>query len=261
MESGEIKIEGFHEEWAQPTFRILKFLLYAFMLVLIFPFLPGSGSPAFQGISVFIGVLFSLGSSSAIANTVAGMVITYMRPFKIGDRVKIGEITGDVIEKTMLVTRIKTPKNEDITVPNSTILLSSTTNYSTHTRLDGTGLIVHTTVTIGYDVSWKDVYQILLNAAEKTELVEKTPVPFVLQTSLDDFYVSYQINCYTREANSLAMVYSLLHQNIQDSFNEAGIEILSPHYRNHRDGNQTTIPKEYLDKDNKAPTFNIRSEK
>ncbi len=261
VEKGQIELRGFHADWAQPTFRILKFLLYAFMLVLIFPYLPGSGSPAFQGVSVFIGILFSLGSSSAIANMVAGLVITYMRPFKIGDRVKIGDITGDVVEKTTLVTRIRTIKNEDVTVPNSTVLLSSTTNYSTNTRAPESGLIMHTTVTIGYDVPWKDMHQALINAALRTDKILKKPEPFVLQTSLDDFYVSYQINCYTREANQQVNIYSQLHQNIQDCCNEAGIEIMSPHYRNQRDGNATTIPANYLDKDYKAPAFNVKQVK
>jgi small-conductance mechanosensitive channel len=261
IEKGEIEISGFHADWAHPTFRILKFLLYAFMLVLIFPYLPGSSSPAFQGVSVFIGILFSLGSSSAIANMVAGMVITYMRPFKIGDRVKIGDITGDVVEKTTLVTRIRTVKNEDVTVPNSTVLLSSTTNYSTNTGPKDKGLIVHTTVTIGYDVPWKDMHQALINAALRTDFILKKPEPFVLQTSLDDFYVSYQINGYTKEANKLALVYSHLHQNIQDCCNETGIEILSPHYRYMRDGNMTTIPANYLDKDYNPPVFNVKQVK
>jgi small-conductance mechanosensitive channel len=261
VEKGQIELRGFHADWAQPTFRILNFLLYAFMLVLIFPYLPGSGSPAFQGVSVFIGILFSLGSSSAIANMVAGLVITYMRPFKIGDRVKIGDITGDVVEKTTLVTRIRTIKNEDVTVPNSTVLLSSTTNYSTNTRAPESGLIMHTTVTIGYDVPWKDMHQALINAALRTDKILKKPEPFVLQTSLDDFYVSYQINCYTREANQQVNIYSQLHQNIQDCCNEAGIEIMSPHYRNQRDGNATTRPANYLDKDYKAPTFNVKQVK
>lgn len=261
VEKGQIELRGFHADWAQPTFRILKFLLYAFMLVLIFPYLPGSGSPAFQGVSVFIGILFSLGSSSAIANMVAGLVITYMRPFKIGDRVKIDDITGDVVEKTTLVTRIRTIKNEDVTVPNSTVLLSSTTNYSTNTRAPESGLIMHTTVTIGYDVPWKDMHQALINAAIRTDMILKKPEPFVLQTSLDDFYVSYQINCYTREANQQVNIYSQLHQNIQDCCNEAGIEIMSPHYRNQRDGNATTIPANYLDKDYKAPAFNVKQVK
>jgi len=160
-----IRIRGFHTDWAIPTFNILRFMLYAFMLVLIFPYLPGSDSPAFQGVSVFLGILFSLGSSSAINNIVAGLVITYMRPFKIGDRVKIGDVTGDIVEKSMLVTRIRTIKNEDITVPNSMVMTSSTVNYSNHTMAEKQGLIVHYTVTVGYEVHWKQVYDLLTEAA------------------------------------------------------------------------------------------------
>jgi len=261
IENGEIQIDGFHKDWAQPTFRILKFLLYAFMLVLVIPLLPGFGSSAFQGVSVFIGVLFSLGSSSAIANIVAGLVITYMRQFKIGDSVKIGDVTGEVIEKTMLVTRIRSVKNEDVTVPNSTVLLNNTINYSTNTHAKGSGLIIYSTVTIGYDAPWEKVHQALIDAALRTDLILKNPKPFVLQTSLDDFYVSYQINAYTKEALRRAIVYSKLHQNIQDCFNEAGIEIMSPHYRGQRDGNMTTIPSEYLDKNYQAPSFKVTQSK
>lgn len=257
IENEEIQINGFHADWAQPTFRILKFLLYAFMLVLIFPYLPGSGSPAFQGVSVFLGVLLSLGSSSAIANLVAGMVITYMRPFRVGDRVKIGDITGDIIEKTTLVTRIRTVKNEDVTVPNSAVLTSSTINYSTHAARPDSGLIIHTTVTIGYDAPWVNVHKALIEAAIRTDKILKDPTPFVLQTSLDDFYVSYQINGYTREANNQARLYSQLHQNIQDCFNEAGIEIMSPHYRSLRDGNMTTTPASHLNNDYNPPYFRV----
>ena len=227
---GNVKIRGFHQDWAMPTFNILKVILYAFMLVIIFPYLPGSSSPAFQGVSVFLGILLSLGSSSATSNMVAGLVITYMRPFKVGDRVKIGEVTGDVIEKTMLVTRIRTIKNEDVTVPNSMVLSSSTVNYSSRTKNNEPGLILHYTVTIGYDVPWKQVYQLLNKAALQTIHIEKEPAPFILQTSLDDFYISYQINAYTLQANLQAGIYSNLLENIQDIFNEAGIEILSPQY-------------------------------
>jgi small-conductance mechanosensitive channel len=255
IESEKLKLSGFHTDWAMPTFSIVKFLLYAFMFVLIFPFLPGSDSNIFKGVSVFIGVLFSLGSTSAIANLVAGLVITYMRPFKAGDRIKIGDVTGDVIEKTLLVTRLRTPKNEEVTIPNSSVLSGNTVNYSTLARTSG--LIIHTTVTIGYDVPWRNMHQALLNAADRTELLQKEPKPFVLQTSLDDFYVSYQINGYTRETNRHNRIYSNLHQNIQDCCNEAGIEILSPHYRAGRDGNTTTIPTDYLSEDYKAPGFNV----
>lgn len=259
VEKGRVTLKGFHPDWAHPTFNIVRFLLYAFMIVLIFPYLPGSDSLAFKGVTVFLGLLFSLGSSSAITNIVAGMVITYMRPFKIGDRVRIGDVTGDVVEKNLLVTRIRTIKNEDITVPNSTVLSSSTVNYSANVRPEEKGLILHTTVTIGYDVPWKNMHAALLEAARRTRYVLADPEPFVLQTSLDDFFVSYQLNVHTREANKQAVIYSELHQNIQDSCNEAGIEIMSPHYAAMRDGNGTTIPEEYLPKGYQAPPFNVRN--
>ena len=244
-----IKIDGFYSDWAMPTFNIVRFLLLAFMVVIIFPYLPGSDSPIFKGVSVFVGILVSLGSSNAIANMVAGLVITYMRPFKIGDFIKIGDVSGEVIEKTALVTRIRTPKFEDITIPNSTVLSSTSTNYSSNTKTINNGLLIHTTVSIGYDVPWPSIHKALIDAALKTDMVEKTPTPFVLQTSLDDFYVSYQINVYTKHPTKQPVIYSSLHQNIQDSFNEAGIEIMSPHYSALRDGNTTTIPESYLKKD------------
>ncbi len=258
IEAEKLKIAGFHSDWAMPTYSIVRFLLYAFMFVLIFPYLPGSDSDIFKGVSVFLGILFSLGSSTAIANMVAGLVITYMRPFKIGDRIKIGDVFGDVEEKTLLVTRIKTPKNEIITIPNSAVLSGNTINYSSEAA--NNGLILHTTVTIGYDVPWKDMYNALIDAALRTEHILHDPKPFVLQTSLEDFYVAYQINAYTKEVKKQAAIYSNLHQNIQDVCNERGIEILSPHYRAARDGNTTTIPSDYLDKDYKAPSFKVKVE-
>ena len=246
IEAEKLKISGFHADWAMPTFSIVKFLLYAFFFVLIFQYLPGSDSNVFKGVSIFLGVLFSLGSSSAIANMIAGLVITYMRPFKIGDRIKIGDTVGDVVEKTLLVTRLRTVKNEEITIPNASVLSGSTINYSFHEKTEG--LIIHTTVSIGYDVPWKNVHQALIEAALRTDLILKDPAPFVLQLSLDDFYVSYQINAFINNANKQAITYSSLNQNIQDVFNEKGIEIMSPHYRAQRDGNTTTIPTDYLEK-------------
>jgi small-conductance mechanosensitive channel len=179
-----------------------------------------------------------------------------MRAFKIGDRIKIGDVTGDIIEKSMLVTRIRTTKNEIISIPNSNVMSSHTINFSSD-AVDK-GLILHTTVTIGYDVPWKEIQHALIEAALRTEHLLKEPQPFVLQTSLEDFYVAYQINAYTKEPNKQAIIYSQLHQNIQDCCNEAGIEILSPHYRAARDGNMTTIPSDYLAKDYQAPPFNIQ---
>lgn len=240
IDSGKLKLSGFHEDWALPTFSIVKFLLYAFMFIIIFPYLPGSDSGIFQGVSVFLGLLVSLGSSTAISNIVAGLVITYMRPFKDGDRIQIGDVSGVVVEKSLLVTRLRTVKNEEITIPNSAVLSGNTTNFSAVAKSDG--LIIHTTVTIGYDVPWRDVQAALLESANRTGNLLTTKSPFVLQTSLDDFYVAYQLNAYTAEAEAVAPIYSELHQHIQDVFAERGIEIMSPHYRAERDGNAITIP-------------------
>ena len=254
IEAGRLKFNGFYPDWAMPTFHIVRFLLYAFMIAMIYPYLPGSKSGVFQGISVFVGLIVSLGSSTVIGNIIAGLVITYMRPFKMGDRIKLNDTTADIIEKTPLVTRIRTPKNEVVTVPNSFIMSSHTVNYSTSAR--EYGLIIHSEVSIGYDVPWRQVNQILIDAALNTPGVVDDPRPFVLETSLSDWYPVYQINAYIKEAHKMAQIYSDLHQTIQDKFNEAGIEIMSPHYMAVRDGNETTIPKDDLSKSKPADTAN-----
>lgn len=254
-----LKIPGFFPDWANPTYQIVRVLVFAFMVVVIYPYLPGSNSPVFKGVSVFLGFLFTFGSAGSLSNIISGLLLTYMRLFKIGDRVKIQDLTGDVIEKSLLVTRIRTIKNEIISIPNSTVMSSHTINYSSDAP--GLGLIINTTVTIGYDVPWKDMHQALIDAALKTKYVIPDPKPFVLQTGLEDFYVSYQINAYIREANKQADIYSELHQNIQDVCNERGIEIMSPHYKAARDGNTTTIPSSYLPKDYQSPGFNININK
>ena len=244
IQSERLKIGGFYADWAMPTFHIVRFLLYAFMIAMIYPYLPGSKSGVFQGISVFVGLIVSLGSSTVIGNIIAGLVITYMRPFKLGDRIKLNDTTGNVIEKTPLVTRIRTPKNEVVTIPNSFIMSSHTVNFSQSAR--DYGLIIHSEVSIGYDVPWRKTHQLLIEAALNTPGVVDDPRPFVLETSLQDYYPVYQVNAYIKDANQLAQVYSDLHQNIQDRFNEEGIEIMSPHYIATRDGSETTIPKDDL---------------
>ena len=250
-----LTIDGFYPDWANPTYQIVRVLVFAFMIIVIFPYLPGSNSPVFQGVSVFLGFLFTFGSAGSLSNIVAGLVLTYMRAYKLGDRVKIGDVTGDIIEKNLLVTRIRTIKNEEITIPNSSIMSSYTTNFTS--AAPTLGLVLHTTVTIGYDVPWAQVHQLLVAAAAQAEGVLAEPGPFVLQTSLDDFYVSYQLNAYTREASRQAAIYSRIHQHIQDQFNAAGVEIMSPHYRAARDGNQSTIPADYLPKNYAAPKFRV----
>ncbi len=256
LEKGSISWSGFYPEWAGPTHKIVRFLILAFTAVVIFPYLPGSDSPAFRGISIFLGILFSLGSTSAVANVVAGTILTYTRAFRVGDRVKIADTVGDVVEKTLLATRVQTIKNELITVPNAMVLGSHITNFSS-SAASGRDLILHTTVTIGYDAPWRTIHELLIAAAIRTSGICSEPRPFVLQTALDDFYVHYEINAYTHEPARMATVYAELHQNIQDSFNEAGVEIMSPHFSSLRDGNRKAIPDQYLSHDYAAPSFRL----
>ena len=240
LQSGTLRIAQFHADWAEPTYRLVRFFVLGFALVAAFPYLPGSGSEAFKGVSLFFGLVFSLGSSGAVGNAVAGILLTYMRPFKVGDRIAVGDTVGDVLEKSALVTRVRTIKNVDVTIPNAMLLGSQVQNFSANASAGG--LILHTTVTIGYDAPWRTVHRLLLEAAGATEGLLADPGPFVLQTSLDDFYVSYQINAYTNQPSRMAELYSHLHANIQEAFNTAGVEIMSPHYRAERDGNPSTIP-------------------
>jgi small-conductance mechanosensitive channel len=257
---GEIRdqrlaIGGFYPEWAEPTAKLVRVLIIAAAAVVAFPYLPGSESPAFKGISVFLGVLLSLGSTSAVAHGVAGTILTYMRAFQVGDFVRIGTDVGEVLEKTLLVTRIRTQKNEIVTIPNGTVLGGVVVNYSAEAKNEG--VIFHTTVTIGYAAPWRQVHELLISAALATEDILHDPQPFVLQTALNDFYVAYELNAYTDKPRNMLDAYSVLHQNIQDKFNEAGVEINSPHYTSLRDGNQTTIPESYLPDEYKSPVFEI----
>lgn len=240
--SGRLKITGFYADWAEPTYFILRLLCYSFMIVMIWPLLPSSNSEVFQGVSVFIGIIVSLGSSSIIGNVMAGMVMTYMRPFHVGDFIKYGETEGFVIEKTMLVTRIRTRKNDVITIPNSNLMSSQTANYTFAAQ--NYGIIVHTKVTIGYDVRWQEIRQLLLDAAHATKGLRQHPEPFVLVTALDDYYVEYEVNAYTNQYEKLSLIYSELRHNILDSFHSNGVEIMSPHIYAHRNDLELQIPKD-----------------
>ena len=241
IEQGRLVFASFPADWAPPTYKIVRVLLIAFGLVVAFPYLPASDSPAFAGVSVFMGVLFSLASSSALSNMIAGIVLTYTGAFRVGDRVKLGDAFGDVAETAMLATRIRTIKNENITIPNSLVLGSSVVNYTRAAKTRG--LILHTSVTIGYDAPWRKVHDLLVRAALATQGVLREPQPFVWQTALNDFYVTYEINAYIDEPVHMADIYAQLHSEIQDSFCEAGVEIMSPHYTSLRDGNTIAIPE------------------
>jgi small-conductance mechanosensitive channel len=255
---GALTVQGFHPDWAMPTYKLARLLVFAFALVVCFPYLPGSQSEAFKGVGLFVGLLFSLGSSGAVANMIGGVMITYMRPFKLGDVIQIGDTRGIVVEKSLLVTRLRTPKQVDVTLPNAMVLGSQIQNFSTNAKEPG--LLLHTSVTIGYDAPWRRIHALLLEAAAGVEGVRSEPAPFVLQTALDDFYVEYQLNAATDRPEDMPEIYSRLHQAIQDAFFAAGVEIMSPHYAALRDGNTVAIPEGQRPKGYRVPGFRVEKE-
>jgi small-conductance mechanosensitive channel len=236
IERGRIRISGFYPEWGRPTFNIVRLVVISFSIVVAFPYIPGSSSGAFKGMSLFIGLLVSIGSGGAMANVISGIILIYMRPFAIGDRIQIGETVGDVVDRNLLTTRLRTPKNERVTIPNTNILAGQIINFTS--KASTKELILHTSVTIGYDVPWRQVHELLIGAARASENITEDPEPFVLQKGLNDFHIEYELNAYTDKPRQIPASYSELHQNIQDQFNEAGVEILSPHYRVLREDDQ-----------------------
>jgi small-conductance mechanosensitive channel len=228
IERRRITFSGFESSWAIPVYKLVRLAVIAFAVVVAYPYIPGSESPAFKGVSIFLGLVFSLGSSSSISQAISGYLVIFSRAFRVGDRVKIGSQTGDVTEIRLLVTHLRTIKNEEIIIPNSTILGTEVVNYSSLAKKGG--LILHTSVTIGYDAPWRQIHALLIMAAERTQGLLREPKPFVLQTALNDFYVSYELNVYTDRPLEMAQIYSDLHRNIQDAFNEFGVQIMSPHY-------------------------------
>ena len=240
IENETIVIPNFYKDWAPPTYKIVRFLIIVFGMIVTFPYLPGASSPFFKGISVFIGVLFSLGSSSAISNIVAGVVLTYMRPFRIGDIVKIGDVMGRVTDKTLLVTRMRTIKHLDITIPNSIVLGSHIINYCSSS--EDSSLVLHAAVGIGYETPWQKVHEILFKVAASIEYVLDDPKPYVLQKSLDDYYVTYELNVYTKNPLKMQYIYSELNKYIMDFFHAEKIELVTTVYTALRDGRESTVP-------------------
>ncbi|MGB5594074.1 MAG: mechanosensitive ion channel family protein, partial [Crocosphaera sp.] len=249
----------FYPDWAQPTYKLTVILILALAAAIVFPYLPGFNSPAFQGISLLVGALVTFGGASTIANLIGGFVVIYTRAFQIGDRIKIENFRGVVLEKSILSTRICNGENEIITIPNSIMVASTIINYSATVRELKQPLVINTSITLGYDVPWRLVHETLINSALETVDILEDPAPYVWQTSLDDFYVSYELRAYTNKTKSVLIghIFSQLHQNIQDKCAEVGIEILSPHYAAVRDGHQNTIPENYLPKDYQAPGFRL----
>ncbi len=257
IERGAWSIPGFYQEWAQPTYTLCRFIIIIFTAVVIIPYLPGYGSDAFKGFSLFAGLVLSFNSRGTINNVIAGIVLIYTRGFRIGDRIAIDDTVGTVVEQSLLVIRVKTIKNVQVTIPNSIVLSKKIINYSAIARDTGLPLILHTTITLGYDRPWQKVEQALISAAQITQHVLKEPKPFVWQTNLDNCYVNYELNAYIDDPIKLPAIQAELHQHIQDKCNENDIEILSPQYSALRDGNHSTIPQAYLPKNYKSPNFRI----
>lgn len=229
IEAGRLKLDSFYQDWAQPTYHIIRIFIIAFTVIVIWPLLPGSDSGIFKGVSIFVAALFSLGSSASIGNLISGIIITYMRPFLVGDFVQIGDREGTVIEKNTFITRLRDIKENIITVPNNSILSLPTVNYTAAVRQSG-GTIVHSDFTFTYKVFREQIEPLLLEAASRCQLLLKTPPPFVLVTQLEDFYTRYQINAYTMESQRLFEVYSELHKHILDVFKENNLEPTSSHF-------------------------------
>ncbi len=228
VERGAVQLQNFDAPWAQPTYKIVRIAVVALALVVAYPYIPGSESEAFKGVSLFIGIVFSLGSSSAIANVIAGYMMTYRRAFKVGDRVRIGEAVGDVVETRLQVTHLRSVKNEEIVIPNSQILGSEVLNYSSLGK--DRSLLLHTEVGIGYETSWRHVETILLDAAARTPGLGTHPKPFVLVKKLGDFAVTYELNVPCADVQAMGATYSWLHRHVLDVFNEHGVQIMTPSY-------------------------------
>jgi small-conductance mechanosensitive channel len=228
VSAGTVTLGSFAPEWAVPTYKLVRLLVVALAVVVAYPYVPGAQTDAFKGVSLFIGVVFSLGSSSFIGNVIAGYSMTYRQTFRAGDIVKIGQHVGAVETAGLMVTRLRTPKNEEVIVPNSQILGADVVNFSTLAKQRG--LILHTTVGIGYETPWRQVEAMLLEAANRTEGLLKEPEPFVLQTALGDFAVTYEINVYCDTPVLMPRLYTALHRNVLDVFNEYGVQIMTPAY-------------------------------
>ncbi|MGC5197209.1 mechanosensitive ion channel family protein, partial [Aphanothece microscopica] len=237
-----LRIPGFYREWARPTSRLVGILLTLVGLVSAFPYIPGSESKVFQGAGVFVGVLAALGSSAVASNLISGLMLIYTRAFREGDMVEINGTTGIVQERTLLVTRLRTPRNELVSVPNAAVIGSSVVNFTFSRREIRQPVALATTITIGYDVPWRQVEELMLEAARSVKTISDELDPFVLQTALNDFHISYELNAYLRDSTTYRETLSQLHAALQDCFARAGVEILSPGYHAMRNGNASTVP-------------------
>jgi small-conductance mechanosensitive channel len=242
IKTGTIVLERFPADWADPTYKLCRSILLVFVLMVSFPYLPGSDSQFFRGFSVFVGALVTFGSSGVIGNILAGILLTYARAFRVGDVVQIEGVYGKVIEKTLLVTRVTTGGHQQVAIPNSKVLTNSVTNYSSHGL--GRGVAVSVTATIGYEIDWRTVHKLLIEAATRTEQLAAEPAPRVMETSFGNYSVEYVLHAWTKTSDDIFETYATLRRNVLDAFADGGIEIMTPTILSHRDASERAIPRE-----------------
>ena len=242
LDRGRVRLPGFYQEWALPTARLAAILLVLAGLAAAFPYIPGSGSRVFQGAGLLVGVLAALGSSAIATNIISGLMLIYTRAFREGDRVEINGVIGVVQDRALLVTRLQTPRNELVSIPNATVIGASVVNFSFSRREIQQPVALATTITIGYDVPWRQVHALMLGAARSVAGITDEVEPFVLQTSLNDFHISYELNAFVRDPATYRETLSEVLAALQDQFAAAGVEILSPGYHAIRNGNRSTLP-------------------
>lgn len=239
---GDLVIAGFDQEWADPTYKLIRTLVVVFTLMIGYPYLPGAESEFFKGFSLFVGALVTLGSTAAVGNFVSGVVLTYTRAFRVGDRVRIGEAIGDVMVKSLFVTRLRTIKNEDITIPNGLVLGGQVINYSNAAKRSE--LVLTTEVGIGYDVHWRKIEALLREAALKTSGILPNPEPYIWPKKLGEFAVVYELHAYTDRADKMGSTYAELRRNMLDVLHHAGVEIMTPNVEELRDASRSVVPAE-----------------
>jgi small-conductance mechanosensitive channel len=241
IEEGRMTIPWVHPETASSTRKIVIVLLWVFALIVSYPYLPGSQTDAFKGVSIFIGLIVSLGSTGLVNQVMSGFTVTYSRALRRGDFVRIGEIEGTVTQIASLSTKIETPRREEVTIPNAVLVSQIVVNYSRNA--DTTGVYTGTVVTIGYDAPWRQVEALLLLAASRTDGVRSTPAPMVIQSGLAEFHVRYTLLVALEAAHRRGAILNRLHANIQDAFNEHGVQIMTPNYEADPEGRKV-VPKD-----------------
>lgn len=254
IKNGTIVFEHFPPDWADPTYKLCRTVLLLFILMVSFPYLPGSDLPFFRSFSLFVGALVTIGSGGTIGNLLAGVLLIYTRAFSVGEVVSIGGVYGKVTERTLLTTRLMTMGNEQVTIPNSKILTGAVTNYSAHGQ--GQCVAMSVTATIGYDVDWRTVHKLLIEGASRTKQIINDPAPKVLEQAFGNYSVEYNLRAWTNTSEGIFDIHADLRRNILDAFAEAGIEIMTPAILSHRDASELAVPTERFS--SRPPTRGIR---